>query len=199
MQTSHVATSVPHSFSLSFPLILLSSSRWFKECCSGSKPGEPNTNDEIYRILSWSFKALEDGHEPATDERGQPWPKGSVQRRRQGKDICGGYRMGVFSLKGDLEWFANVYRVPGHWNSTYPCMWCKFCKNDDDDDWAGPRWTIWTLDLVEFVQIKKVFKKQTKNKQHTKIPRKKHNNGTRNAGLRPNLAPKVAGSIGFQS
>ena len=109
-----------------------SSSRWFKECCSGSKPGEPNTNDEIYRILSWSSKALEDGREPATDENGQPWPKGSVQRNRQGKDICGGYRMGVFGLKGDLEWFANVYRVPMHWNGTYPCMWCKCCKNDDD-------------------------------------------------------------------
>ena len=101
--------------------MLITCSRWFKECCSGKNPGEPNTNDEIYNILCWSFKALQQGVEPCCDERGQPWPKGSVQQRRQGKPICGGYRMGVFGLKGDLEWFAN------HFNAQYnhDLSWCS--------------------------------------------------------------------------
>ena len=49
------------------------------------------TMKKIWKVLTWSFRSLYDGHHPPTDWQDQPWPRHSLQAKLAGKPLAEGY------------------------------------------------------------------------------------------------------------
>ena len=74
--------------------------------------------------MVWSLRALEEGKEPRRDHEDKEGPEGSVEKKRAGKPLAGGFFGVVMALKQDLDWAVNHLDVPGHMSSKHPCPWC---------------------------------------------------------------------------
>ena len=94
--------------------------------------GDHDTADELWRAYIHGLNAAYDGIHPAKNHLGRDWPIGSRQAKLAGTALCGGrVRVVVFTLTGDLEYFALELRYP-HFNSVRPCWLCNVCRNDLD-------------------------------------------------------------------
>jgi hypothetical protein len=64
------------------------------------------SHTEIWRVLNWSLHWLYEGLWPRVDFRGEPWPANSADAIIAGEPLAGGLRCALWSIKGDLDFFA---------------------------------------------------------------------------------------------
>ena len=79
-----------------------------------------HTMNQFWRLLEWSFRAMEWGTWPTLDVGG----KKIVGDSRSGKDLAGGYRCVLWICKGDLEYWHKVFNLEAS-GSNMPCILCK--------------------------------------------------------------------------
>ena len=82
------------------------------------------TADELWESYVHLLNACAEGRHPRVDHRNRPWPPGSREARDAGKLLCEGkFRLIVFCVAGDMEFYSNELRYP-HFNSNFPCLFC---------------------------------------------------------------------------
>ena len=103
-----------------------------------------DTMDEIWTVLSWSFKALLTGRHPLTRWDGMAWPAGSAERMLADTAalLAGGLYGMIWGIQGDLVWFSQGLNLRDHSSNEYcdlcPCsrvhperrMWPTYFKPD---------------------------------------------------------------------
>ena len=108
--------------------------------CKNTAPG---ALDAVWKVLLWSFKALEKGEWPThcPENRkftychtgGAPSKAPSKQARyradKAGTRLAGDFVAYIVKVKADLMALGNTFKLPvGHHSSTYPCWMCKCDK-----------------------------------------------------------------------
>lgn len=78
------------------------------------KAGFGQTWSTVWRLLSWSLRALWTGLWPTRDCYGNEWPENSQNALRAGLPLAGGYFAVVSVVQGDLEWMASHHRLNHH-------------------------------------------------------------------------------------
>ena len=81
------------------------------------------SHTEIWRVLNWSLHWLYEGLWPRVDFRGEPWPANSAEAIIAGEPLAGGLRCALWSIKGDLDFFAKTLKLQ-HYNSNSMCDLC---------------------------------------------------------------------------
>ena len=105
--------------------------------------------EELWHLLAWSFKSLAQGRWPEEDHKGNRFPRGSSGASRAGKLLAGGFSGVLWSVKGDLDYYATSLGLPNP-NATSPCVLCK--ANSTNTPWTdakpGAKWlkTVWGND-----------------------------------------------------
>ena len=85
------------------------------------------TAHHFLTILRWSFECLFTGKWPERDYLGRAFEPSSVSGRRAGKPLAGGWFATLWSVVGDLEYFASIMDVPRS-RAIQPCSRCKCSK-----------------------------------------------------------------------
>ena len=91
----------------------------------------------VWRILTWSLRALFDGKFPHRDHSGNLYPLGSSDHALAGSPLCEDSKplFGVvWGIKGDLDWFAKGLGLR-HYNSMNPCDYCKATRSGSPSCW----------------------------------------------------------------
>ena len=84
----------------------------------------PTTWRPLDDWIAWSFKALTKGFHPDVDPYGKALTKG-LMAELAGQPLTKGLHGGIlWSIQGDLEFLANVLKLP-HWQNRYPCHMCN--------------------------------------------------------------------------
>ncbi len=95
-----------------------------------------NTMDQVWKVLAWSFDALYRGRFPSVDVvTGEPFSPDSADGLLAGKELAGGWCGVIWKIKGDLDFFAEGFRLPH-----YCCN--KFCPNCPADA-VDPNPAMW--------------------------------------------------------
>ena len=97
-----------------------------------------STTRAVWRVVSWSFKCLQEGVWPLVDHLGQPFAPDSLAATNAGRPLAEGWRAVLVSLKGDLDWFQKMLgllRV----GATSPCCFCPCTTLDNDLPWSDLR------------------------------------------------------------
>ena len=86
--------------------------------------------ETIMKTLIWSLQAGFNGKWPAANENGRKWRKGTVEAKLAGSPLAGGFRMVLWSLKGDLD---HVFKSYGccNYNSNSPCEYCPCDRSNN--------------------------------------------------------------------
>jgi len=92
--------------------------------CSG-------TEDELWRVLIWSFHWMFMGKWPPVDWNFNPYPPGSSEASLAGQDLAGGYCGVLFTIKADLDFLAKTLGLR-HYNSKTPCELCPAHRDTND-------------------------------------------------------------------
>ena len=101
-----------------------------KACVTKSDDPSWDTMQVLWKVLSWSFKALLQGHHPATDHEGKPFPATSWRHALRGKPLLDKtHCASIFVISGDGEYYQNELKLPGH--SFNNC--CKDCGANKSD------------------------------------------------------------------
>ncbi|CAE7359129.1 unnamed protein product [Symbiodinium sp. CCMP2592] len=82
----------------------------------------------VLQLLRWSFEILFKGVWPSADHFGQVYPEDSPQGRKAGKQIAGGFCGTLFSVVGDLDYYASVLDLPRSTSASSPCCRCQATK-----------------------------------------------------------------------
>ncbi len=98
--------------------------------------GAANVEAEVYRVLAWSFRALDIGARPDTDRHGVPWPPGSQRQAvagqplwiRRGRPVC----MRFSELRGDWKFLKEALHLQEHYLAVRVRHRCSACK------WGAP-------------------------------------------------------------
>lgn len=90
-----------------------------------------NSEQEIWRILLWSFHWLFKGVWPPVDHNFKKWPAGSDDEKLANTPLAGGLRCVLFLIKGDLDYFANHFHLR-HYNSNEMCDFCPAHRDMSD-------------------------------------------------------------------
>ena len=83
-----------------------------------------STMTEIFRLCTWSLKALQSGLWPSHNHLGAP-----LHDSRAGIPLAGGYFGVLWSLKADLDHFPTAYGLH-HYASNQPCNFCHAYRCD---------------------------------------------------------------------
>jgi len=103
---------------------------WPKSATADVKKHAGGTWPVIFKMLAWSFVAMWEGTHPLVDHNGLAFEDGSAMHLLAGKPLCpSGWRFLVWQLVGDLEYYANVLKLP-HWNKDEFCWWCNGSKSN---------------------------------------------------------------------
>lgn len=86
-----------------------------------------NTMAKIWAVLMWSLEAAFEGKFPRHDVHGK------ALHGQAGKELAGGLRFVLWSLKADLDHWAKAYGLT-HYNSNDPC---EFCTASRKGHWKG--------------------------------------------------------------
>ena len=100
---------------------------------------------DAHHVLAWSFKALWEGKHPTHD-----WQGNRIRSAIAGTRLTpDGARFAVWQLVGDLEYMANILKLP-HWNKDNFCWLCNCSRSDPTkscmDVGHVPGWTELTVD-----------------------------------------------------
>ena len=90
-----------------------------------------DTETEIWRILLWSLHFLYLGKWPTVNWNQQKWPEGSPEEALAGKDLAGGLCGILYTIKGDLDFYAKVLGLR-HYNANEPCELCPAHRHPRD-------------------------------------------------------------------
>ena len=101
----------------------------------------PGALDAVWKVLLWSFRAMEKGEWPThcpgnrgfTDRyhggTNQDKYKAKYRADKAGTRLAGDFVAYIVKVKADLMAFGNTFKLPvGHFSSTYPCWMCKCDK-----------------------------------------------------------------------
>ena len=106
----------------------------------------PTSVQDLWVLLAWSFKSLSTGLWPSTDHLGNNFPVGSQSALRAGKQLANGYSAVLWSVKGDLDYYAAALGLNNP-NAREPCVLCR--ANSSSTPWTACKpsstWlsTIW--------------------------------------------------------
>ena len=89
------------------------------------------TKVAMWKLVVHSLKACYYGHWPQKDPDGKDFPGRSLNSKKIGDEIMGGYVLVPWILKGDMDFQINHFEFPGHWQSHHPCPCCPCNKVDD--------------------------------------------------------------------
>ena len=88
-----------------------------------------DTADALWEAYIHALNGAYLGKHNERDHLGNERPLGSHQRELAGKRLCDGrVRVVVYSLAGDMEYFANELLFP-HFNSQSPCWFCPASRS----------------------------------------------------------------------
>jgi len=121
-----------------------------KHATASKKTHGADTWDLPFDVMVWSFQALFEGKHPHTDWNGAAFAPGHPLAELAGKNIFGqGFRCLVWTLLGDLEYFANTLGYP-HWQNHEFCWLCNASKIDASRNWLDftlePGWQLKSAD-----------------------------------------------------
>ncbi len=112
----------------------------------------------FWKRLCWSLLWLWRGLWPDVDPDGNSWARGTTDHKRAGTPLAGGWYATLWSLRGDLEYFATTLGLP-HPSSLQPCILCKATTTtlpwsdfrQNTAPWLATVWdrTAWELDHPE--------------------------------------------------
>lgn len=88
-----------------------------------------HTMQTIWPIIMWSLQAAFDGKFPTHYVDGKEVTDGNA-----GKDLAGGLRFVLWSLKADLDHWAKAYGLT-HYNSNDPCEFCTASRKGHPLGW----------------------------------------------------------------
>ena len=92
----------------------------------------------IWRVLTWSFFWLSVGVWPEVDMFGDPYGDDRpIERDLAGTPLAGGLFAVIYSLKGDLDYFAKCLKLR-HYNRNEMCDFCSGTR-------VGPRGCFTTI------------------------------------------------------
>ena len=100
------------------------------DCMAANVDGKPQTVDVIWKILLWSFLALEAGVWPKVDPDDKPFTSSNCganeyRKKKKGLYLAGGYFAFIAKAKADLVAFQNSFNIPYKYTSLDPCWVCK--------------------------------------------------------------------------
>ena len=84
--------------------------------------------------LSWSLRALCGGVWPSSDHTGREFRVGTPEHTRAGTPLANGLFGTLWSIKGDLDHFANAFHL-NHRGAATPCPYCP-ANTDEHSDTA---------------------------------------------------------------
>ena len=127
------------------------------------RPGSV-TMDKAWRIIWWSLYWLWVGKWPDRDHDDKPYPAGSEDARRALTDLAGGFYGVVWTLRGDLDYYAKSLGL-NMWNTSHPCVLCPANVTPGDSmawscfrpeaQWIDATWgnEAWRQDRPEHHQV----------------------------------------------
>ena len=93
-----------------------------------------DTWEEIWKILSWSFRAAYEGKHPRLDWEGKPLDRTSRFYGKADLPLHKGYRFLVWNVLGDWEFDALALGLP-HWGCNEFCFSCNCSRVEPARDW----------------------------------------------------------------
>lgn len=124
---------------------------WPKSAAASSDKHPAGTWDKLFVIIAWSMTALWEGVHPHVDWEGRPFAVGSQFRQLAGSSIANGWRFLLWQLVGDLEYYANVLKLP-HWTRHEFCWWCDCSRVTPGKLWVdfsdNPGWQMLSADTM---------------------------------------------------
>lgn len=102
-------------------------------CMAFADNMDDESEREIWRILLWSFHWAYMGVWPPVDWNFKPWPPGSAEGQlgQSKTPLAGGWRLVLYNIKGDLDFFANHFHLR-HYNANQMCDFCPAHRNESD-------------------------------------------------------------------
>ena len=101
------------------------------------------TYDDIFEVLSWSFRCLANATYPSKRHHEKDWSKTDTKRKKlQGQTW--GLSGALVEVRGDWNMLMSVSRFPGWGEKTGCCFLCR-CTPDQvricglDAPWSNPR------------------------------------------------------------
>ena len=105
----------------------------------------------VWRVLTWSLKALSTGFWPLKDWNNEEFEQGSIDYEKRGTALAGGFSAFVFLLRSDLEFLALHFGLENVSSNT-PCALCQANRDMQSRPWtdcrmcAAWRTTVWELE-----------------------------------------------------
>ena len=87
-----------------------------------------NTMAKFWATLLWSLNVLFEGKFPRHGVYGKPL------HGQAGKELAGGLKFALWSLKADLDHWAKAYGL-SHYNSNNPCEFCVASRKGPQKGW----------------------------------------------------------------
>ena len=103
----------------------------FQKSKAKTSGGFVGTEDTIWKILAWSFRALLKGRFPASDYKGNTYPKSSSAGMLAGQRLCTDeepFFAVLWSVCGDLDWYSKSLQLRAYGANKL----CPFCPCDKD-------------------------------------------------------------------
>lgn len=110
--------------------------------------GAMGTFSQFFRILTWSLHCLYSGKFPERDHLGRRFPPDSWRAKVAGQDLAHGWTGYLFSVIGDLDYFAAILKLPHFSRAGGPCPICRctlggnltWTNMQKTADWIGTLW-----------------------------------------------------------
>lgn len=109
----------------------------------------------VLEEMRWSFNVAMTGKHPSANAQNQKYPPGSVEAQKAGMPLTSGnFKLVVWSLQGDHDYFSNVLRLP-HWNCDALCWACNTESSNPQTTWKHlkPYQQGWICKTVEEARI----------------------------------------------
>ena len=112
-----------------------------KICVNKSSDDSLDTMKSVWRILAWSFNALQEGKHPKHNYDGTQFDKSDWRHAVKGTPLLDNHGATLFVISGDLEYYQNELKLPGH-SSNQCCKDCAANKSDvpHNDYRATAKW-----------------------------------------------------------
>lgn len=90
---------------------------------------DDETDEEIWKALIWSLNAMYEGRWPTHDWKGVKYDAESPEGQRANTFLAGGYRVVIWLLKGDIDYYAKSL-----WLKHYSSLdFCDYCNSTIDN------------------------------------------------------------------
>ena len=84
----------------------------------------PETLEELFKYMAWSFNSLHHGVWPEDDWRGLP-----LGGKKSGSRIAGAWIASMIQIRGDWEFYSDALSFP-RWNQDGCCFMCTASRSD---------------------------------------------------------------------